>query len=264
VDSIWFFSIMDVGDEQLQVLSIKMLGLLLNSNPKYPLNFARINGFETLSSLFSNVTPTESLCDSILGFAMGIGSRNEKKGLYWIFYSTVVEKNNSIIVYPEAVHVLLEILKMSENVQLQIKYLTELEKLFEQQKENMEIFWSDSTTNNCFDWFFEFLLSNQKITENKTEKIKSEDENPTPNDEDTEEYSIPFLVVYSIIQKMIMYDFGKKYPQIFSKLQLMDSEHFYVEVIKSVLLHFEKNPTLSEDQSSQDIITNLTAFYKFF
>lgn len=64
------FSLMDSGHEHFRVLSIKLLGLFLHSNPKNQ-SFSKMSGYETTAQLISKHPITNLIAETLLQFSLG-------------------------------------------------------------------------------------------------------------------------------------------------------------------------------------------------
>jgi hypothetical protein len=223
-----------------------MIGLLLHSSPKNFVTFTKMFGFEIITLLISGFTSTRVTINAMLEFSVGTYQCiAERRGSTWInlFSSpdtSKLKKDNTKpqLVYPEAIHMLLELLKTSDDSSLPVQVLhavKELDRILE--PDNMEILWN----TNWLDWFLDFI---HFLTDKQSEELQK-----------------ALNQVHHIVQKMVLYDISRKSSQLSKFNELVENESFQVQIIEGIIDYFEKNPILPAEQAN-DIVSNLSLLYR--
>jgi hypothetical protein len=235
-------SLLESPYEEIRILALKITGLLLHSNRANNAAFARIFGFEVISLLLVPYAATPTTCATLLEFALGLYHWiGERKSTWMDLFSggndqqrSKRDSSVSQLVHPEALHVLLELLKTCPNEDLQLQYLLEIERLLV--PHNMEVLWNTA----WLDWMLDYIQTVGTVTD--PPKILNQ--------------------LFNIVQKMVMYDITRKSSQIIKLKDMVENEQFQIQVLEGIMDYFESNPSLPAEQAA-DIILNLAQLYKY-
>eukprot|EP01119_Soliformovum_irregulare_P021485 TRINITY_DN7161_c0_g1_i1.p1 TRINITY_DN7161_c0_g1~~TRINITY_DN7161_c0_g1_i1.p1 ORF type:complete len:1178 (+),score=402.61 TRINITY_DN7161_c0_g1_i1:250-3783(+) len=238
------FCILESPYEDIRVLGIKMLGLLLYGNPRNQ-QLLRTTAFEVLFLLIAPFGLSPAIISTLLELAMGsyliIG---EKKTTGWMninLFSYEQNKNKNkkaTLVHPECVHVLLEMLKVWDDIESQMSILIDIDRILI--PENMEMLFE----SNWLDWILEFLQAY------------------TSKPHRSEDASRINMHLNRIMEKMMVFDISRRNSQVAKFGELIEFEPFQVQVMESVVDHYDRNPTFNAENAS-DVISNIAIFYKY-
>ncbi len=236
------FYLLESPSESIRIWAIKFIGLLLHANRSNNSFFTRIFGYEVVSMLLNPFSASPAMCKSLLELALGLYQWTGEKKSTWMDIFSASEppksrKDGVELVHPEALHVLLELLKTSTDWELQMQWLLETERLLD--PHNMDILWNTP----WLDWMLDYI---QTLT-------ALEDDKNAPR---------ILTQLFSIIQKMVLYDIARKSSQLSKLKDMVENEHFQVQVLESIIDYYEANPCLPQEQAT-DIITNLAQLYKY-
>lgn len=122
-------SLLEAADENVRLDSIKIVGVMMHDNAKSKSVFVKAQGFEVLSLLLSAHPVTEAVCSTLVEFILGsYQSIGEKRNVWKLFSASPANVSNQLA-HPEALAVLLDMLKTSSDGTLQLRFLREIERL---------------------------------------------------------------------------------------------------------------------------------------
>jgi len=246
--------LLNCPNERFRILILRMIGILMRTNIEHSEELLdKIVGYDVIRYYLLPYPLTPELAEVLISMSLNqysmeltssiledISSSKKNKHKRGMSDESVnVEKgvDVDVLLYPRMIYLIIELLENVENGDLVIQVLNDIEKLLS--KDNMKKLWEYP----WIEWTYIFLQNLKNYNDNSMYRIIN--------------------IIDSIIQRMMIYDLSRSNSVTESKMgALSEDDDMQSRIIVNVLIYFDNNPYLQQDES-QYIINNMIHLYEY-
>lgn len=246
--------LLDCPSERFRILILRMIGILMKTNIKESEELLdRIVGYDVIKYYLLPYPLTPELAEVLISMALNQYSMELTSSIIEDISSSKKIKHKrgmsdesikveqgvdvDVLIYPRMIYLIIELLENVENSDLVIQVLNDVAKLLT--PDNMKMLWDYPWV----EWTYIFLQNLNNYGDNSMYRIIN--------------------IIDSIIQKMMIYDLSRNNSVTEAKQgALSEDDDMESRIIVNVLIYFDNNPYLQQDESLY-IINNMIYLYKY-